>query len=1244
MLKNRKGFTLVELLGAVTILGILIVLSAPVIIHMVSNSRDKIYVNDAKRLIATAEYKIKASSSVIEKPDPGDCIAISLVYLDNGEFDSPPNKGEYIKEASFVVIKNDNGTMKYSTALVEKTKTGSFRGVELTTEEELESAGLKHVVNFKTGDVVYIGSSDFNIGYINNSILSGYVNNISALYIYPDLGEFVTNLDVSGPIVRLVDLSSVTELKGDVDAKLKLRVDDDKPRNQLKIYSSFTSFSDAETKTPVDYGNNDVYEQYYDFSDHGYTGETITLYLVIKDADNNKTMQKVEYILHKNEVPVIETDASKLEKRDIDDVNMPNAKFVLRIKDDIDNVDSPGLQVCLTEDMSKTKENCGNYKAYSSLFTDNIMEYKFGSCGEMCNRTTSTQTKKVRVFVKDSSGAYSDPADFTYVISANQVPTINSISINSDEKSFLPEDGSFKDKTAFIKVNVSDDMKSEDYQISITENGVETKEQYTNNDIFNYTFSGKYDGNTRNVSIKIIDSEGGVSTASTQTYGPIYNNIAPKINGLSLLTVENACNDISYCGDVKPDSSEDDEDDAGDDVDEDEPEEEEEIPPSNSNVVSINLDAEDDIEVDNDYEKLLVCVSTNTSDCSCSDYNSCKSKKIGDKEVYTSYKEFIEDTQTYTFNGSDVYYTDATRTLYAYIIDTDGLKANKSVSYTIYRNRPPVIVEGPSLGTIDSSKELNLSNMRFYLRARDDMDLVLADTNADDEEDTGEEEEEDPAHYDGDFYVDLLDDNKNHLKIKYCYKNKTSTTPVCSNEEKFVQVKNFDRSWFDSARGIIDIYAVISDQYGGVVQTEPIEYDSSNETDFAPEIVALKGVRNGTNVDISFIITDPEDTYSLCVSSSDESCSNYSTTVYNGNNTGIQNLQYDNSANKIVLYLFAKDSNEKVSTQDFIIRDPRTCPTNSYYEVANDLEYSIYSYDYEYLGTNPDDTQITPTNCNSKCYREDADGGVNENVLGTYNRLTTYRDKFKAETSCNDVVLNEEITADCSFRDCFRHNGTGSYVKYAIGTKVYTNSEELTVKIGRRTYSSNKYYKLYSVTYIPGSESITLTEEISTKMIKPAVDAGEYKYTVGNDDSYVRIDDRETTDEITINATFGKVYYLDSSETIIGQEDFNVNNDYTIPDGTETIKQEVNVAFKLNTPYNYKICVSSNSYCKTFTGDYVGNTDYQYTYQHTYSSIDEFLLPENNNKPGDLDLNMFTNDNENILKTPFLVQREVDEG
>ena len=78
-----------------------------------------------------------------------------------------------------------------------------------------------------------------------------YVNAITALYIYPDLGEYVTNLDVTGPVIRLADLSSVSELKGDLNAKLKLKVDDDKPRENLDVYLSFTSFADAESTTAI---------------------------------------------------------------------------------------------------------------------------------------------------------------------------------------------------------------------------------------------------------------------------------------------------------------------------------------------------------------------------------------------------------------------------------------------------------------------------------------------------------------------------------------------------------------------------------------------------------------------------------------------------------------------------------------------------------------------------------------------------------------------------------------------------------------------------------------------------------------------------------------------------------------------------------------------------------------------------------------------------------------------------------
>ena len=58
MKKSNKGFTLIELLASVVILGILLVFAGPRIFGMISLNRDKMYVTDAKKLMAQAEYKI----------------------------------------------------------------------------------------------------------------------------------------------------------------------------------------------------------------------------------------------------------------------------------------------------------------------------------------------------------------------------------------------------------------------------------------------------------------------------------------------------------------------------------------------------------------------------------------------------------------------------------------------------------------------------------------------------------------------------------------------------------------------------------------------------------------------------------------------------------------------------------------------------------------------------------------------------------------------------------------------------------------------------------------------------------------------------------------------------------------------------------------------------------------------------------------------------------------------------------
>ena len=155
MKRNNKGFTLVELLAAVVILGILVVVSVPVISNLFDSSRNKMYVSDAKKLISLAEYKVQASSSVIEKPDDGDCILISMLYLDSNDFDNPPGEGKYLKESSYVVVKNKSGKLEFSAIVVEKVKDGGYKGVDLVKESKLiSSTATNHVITFKEEDIL----------------------------------------------------------------------------------------------------------------------------------------------------------------------------------------------------------------------------------------------------------------------------------------------------------------------------------------------------------------------------------------------------------------------------------------------------------------------------------------------------------------------------------------------------------------------------------------------------------------------------------------------------------------------------------------------------------------------------------------------------------------------------------------------------------------------------------------------------------------------------------------------------------------------------------------------------------------------------------------------------------------------------------------------------------------------------------------------------------------------------------
>ena len=104
---NKKGFTLVELLGVMVLLSVLMMIAIPGISNLVKKNKDKVYVQDAKKLISLAEYKVKSSQNkYIKKPKTNECIILTLGYLNDGTLDTTPNNDEYLKDAAMGYLKH----------------------------------------------------------------------------------------------------------------------------------------------------------------------------------------------------------------------------------------------------------------------------------------------------------------------------------------------------------------------------------------------------------------------------------------------------------------------------------------------------------------------------------------------------------------------------------------------------------------------------------------------------------------------------------------------------------------------------------------------------------------------------------------------------------------------------------------------------------------------------------------------------------------------------------------------------------------------------------------------------------------------------------------------------------------------------------------------------------------------------------------------------------------------------------
>lgn len=1022
--KNNKGFTLVEILAVIAILGVLSVLVVPRIFGLVTDSRKNIYVQDAKKLISQARYTMNAKSVKIEKPEDGECIVFSMKYLSVSDFQNPPNGGNYLTEGSFVVVKNVGGEFIYSAMIVEKTKDQDFMGIGLSTEDDLNEKGAVRLVQtFEPEEVGYVDETISNLNggtVVNASFINDYIHKTTGENTdwIPDDDSIVgiyNNEEVEDKPLADSHAPKVAAKFGSGDGLLKTTLtvsatDADNAPSQLRVCvkvsrSASDSYPDYKNATDNSkycsgYGNAGAYTKEIDFSLAEYGSfsynqkETAYIYIAVNDPSGNVTRKRLTYDIHENEKPIISFFGIERGPNTVQ--NLPKASVYLTASDDMTGRDD--LDICFMQDNDSATECTGGYKSYATYFRDKgYYEYTFKNDKGEEITVPDGSTHTLKVFVKDSSGLLTT-AKATYSIYKNTAPVLSNGSLVPEKLFSGITNGN--SLTSTLSFSCNDDLTSAARtRLVIEEVGTDNKIDTTVEEFFRgdqqYTFAGNYDGNDRQLKLTAYDEYNTKSNTLTVTATNIYQNLPPTISAFSVAATDNACGGANSCYDVN-------------------------LNGGNYNV-EVTLNVYDDLTKDD--KDLLVCVSENPNDC-----------KLANKATkFVHYSDFNRGL-TLSHTGLDddkMYPTEPiTKTIYAAAIDSYGEITEYATpqTYKIYHNFAPEFDGYYSF--YSTSTNGNLATVNF------------------------------------DFSNFNIIDDFNDYTVSFCYKVNGGNA-MCTPYDSFTKIQDDLRSDYTfldenshafSYNGQkITTYFKVKDNYGLTDTTDPVvEYNLM--TDETPEIrsVSLESAAEGynsNNVKVSFSVYDFQDTYKACISTTN-SCANdkyFSNTdghdftgdnqEYTVNFDGAANAgwssTYQEEENTKILYLFVKDSHGNVVSRQLSYELHKLCSNPE--KVTKISEYPTYVHGESSAGL-----EITAYNCNGMCLKEykttelehrNSLSGTNS-IYGNYNKTISYRDTL-VNLECNQT---DEVTLYCNYVNCFDTGNTKN--PNVISLKLY--EEDLT--------------------------------------------------------------------------------------------------------------------------------------------------------------------------------------------------------
>ena len=171
---NKKGFTLVELLGVVVILAMIMLIAIPNIMSLVERTKKDGYIGDAKKMVYLVKSEIKKGR--VDKPSAEQTKKITLKDLLTKDLEKDKDGYTYDLNKSYVYITRENGNLVYYVQLVsDKGKT--YRGIKLVNVEDL-SYEDRYEKYYENTDIIDLEPQDMNankkykIGIALNNIIA----------------------------------------------------------------------------------------------------------------------------------------------------------------------------------------------------------------------------------------------------------------------------------------------------------------------------------------------------------------------------------------------------------------------------------------------------------------------------------------------------------------------------------------------------------------------------------------------------------------------------------------------------------------------------------------------------------------------------------------------------------------------------------------------------------------------------------------------------------------------------------------------------------------------------------------------------------------------------------------------------------------------------------------------------------------------------------------------------------------